>query len=210
MHRARQARSLVMAAWAVACALALFVPCCMAAKIIADTSLNGTWSSGTGAVVTGQSFFNLVNNTFNIPKNAGQAYSFTMTSDTTGYWEQAVYQYMRPDTSNPRCFKAQLLWQHGNFTIYPNASLVLDPFRADGRQQLSDSCGDGNDKVQYYAQQEMMQSFYISKYIHYDQPSYKLQLYEFDGTPKPPMYLAFRPPEMYPTEGLHKFMVGLM
>jgi len=209
MHRAMHARSFVVRVCALLC-VALLLPCSLAAKIIADTTLDGTWSTGTGAVVTGPKFFNLVNNTFNIPANAGQSYSFTMKTDTTGYWEQAIYQYLRKDTSNPKCFTAQLVWQHGNFTIYPNASIVLDPFKADGRQQLSNSCGGDNNKVQYYAQQEMIGSFYIATYIHYNEPTYKLQLYEFDGSPKPFMYLTYRPPEMYPTEGLHKTMVGLM
>lgn len=199
-----------MRAWVVSVCALVLAPCCLAAKIVADTTLDGTWSTGTGAVTTGQSFFNLVNNTFSIPPNAGQSYSFTMTSETTGYWEEAIFQYIRQDTSKPQCYTAQLVWQHGNFTIFPNASLVLDPFIADGRQQISHSCGDRNNKVQYYAQQEMMQSFYISTYIHYNESSYKLQLYEFDGTPKPAMYLHYRPPQMYPTKALHKLMVGLM
>ncbi|WFD27033.1 hypothetical protein MNAN1_002027 [Malassezia nana] len=188
----------------------MLAPCCLAIDIIAATTLDGTWSTGTGAVVTGQSFFNLVNNTFNIPANPGQAYSFTMNSKTTGYWEQAIFQYIRSDSPDPNCYKGQLVWQHGNFTILPNASLVLEPFKSDGRQQVSDSCGGKNNQVQYYAQQELMEGFYISKYIHFNEPTYKLQLYEFDGTPKPAMYLTYRPPQMYPTQALHKLMIGLM
>lgn len=60
-----------------------------------------------------------------------------------------------------------------------------------------------------------MKNFEITTYKHYTfgakpEWSYKLQMYEFDGAPKPPMYLTYRPAQMYPTKRLHKFMWGLM
>lgn len=48
-----------------------------------------------------------------------------------------------------------------------------------------------------------MKGFDITTYLHYGQPTYKLQLYEFDGTLKPSMYLKYKPAEMYPTMPLH-------
>lgn len=66
---------------------------------VAVTSINGTWSTGTGAVSTGESFFNLVNNTFNVPALPGQAYSFSMINRTNGFWEQALYTINNTGTS---------------------------------------------------------------------------------------------------------------
>lgn len=185
---------------------------CLAAEPPKDTRLTGTWSSGTGSVLTGEGFFR-INNTFSVPKNTGISYSFVEKSDTTGFWEQAIYQYTRGD--DPDCFTVHLIWQHGNYTIHRNNSMTLTPFKTDGLQQYTDTCKHEEDKIDFYSQPEFMKSFEITTYKHYalgadPQWSYKLQLYEFDGNPKPPMYLHYRPPLMYPTQPMHKMMWGLM
>ena len=66
---------------------------CLAAEPPKDTSLTGTWSSGTGSVLTGEGFFR-INNTFSVPKNTGISYSFVEKSDTTGFWAVS-YTHLR-------------------------------------------------------------------------------------------------------------------
>lgn len=55
-----------------------------------------------------------------------------------------------------------------------------------------------------------MKGYDITTYMHYGQPTYKLQLYQYDGSLKPPMYLRLRPAQMLPTESVHMVMYGLM
>ena len=110
------------------------------------------------------------------------------------------------------CYTLQLVWQHGNYTIHPNNSITLDPFKADGLQQFTNTCNHDKDRVEYYAQQEFMQGFDITTYKHLladdAQWSYKLQLYNYDGSLKTPMYLAYRPALMFPPSPLHMTMIG--
>ena len=129
---------------------------CLAAEPPKDTRLTGTWSSGTGSVLTGEGFFR-INNTFSVPKNTGISYSFVEKSDTTGFWEQAIYQYTRGD--DPDCFTVHLIWQHGNYTIHRNNSMTLTPFKTDGLQQYTDTCKHEEDKIDFYSQPEFMKSF---------------------------------------------------
>lgn len=64
-----------------------------------EPMLQGTWSSGSGRVVTGAGFFNPRTRSFTPPAVPGQAYSFT----GDGYWEFAKYRV----TPNRKCpFKA--------------------------------------------------------------------------------------------------------
>lgn len=44
------------------------------------------------------------------------------------------------------------MWQHGNYTIHPNNSMTLQPFRPDGRQQVSRPCTQDKDQAMYYYQ----------------------------------------------------------
>ncbi|WFC97573.1 hypothetical protein MYAM1_000288 [Malassezia yamatoensis] len=171
---------------------------------VSDTGIDGTWSTGTGAVETGQKYFNIVNDTFIVPPLAGQSYSFLPDSDTTGYWEQLVYKY---NTSG--CYEAMLYWQHGNYTINANNSITLTPFGPDGRQQVSRPCDTSTNYVGYYYQPEYMQRYEITTYLHYGQYTYKLQLYSYDGSLKPSMYLKYRPAAMYPTVAMHKNVIGV-
>lgn len=131
-------------------ALLLAAACSLAAPPPMDTGLNGTWSSGMGYVTTGQDFFDLMNNTFKMPQRTGISYSFLETNETSGFWEQALYQYHRTD--NPDCFIVQLIWQHGTYTVHANHSMSLDPFKTDGLQQYTDTCKGVKNRVQYYSQ----------------------------------------------------------
>ncbi|PWN24515.1 hypothetical protein BDZ90DRAFT_234801 [Jaminaea rosea] len=167
------------------------------------TSLAGTWSTGSGAVNTGLGFYNPGNTTFNAPTNAGQSYSFT----DDGKWEQALYLY-ESNPGNPGCVQAQLIWQHGTYTIAANNSIILKPYPGDGQQQISSRCAQTSNVVTSYNQQELMQGWEIHLAMHYGVPSYYLQLYEFDGTPKPIMWQRYNPPSMLPTQQLHLEIIG--
>lgn len=61
-----------------------------------EPMLQGTWSSGSGKVVTGPGFFNPRTRSFTPPTVPGQAYSFTQD----GYWEFAKYR-VTPNRKSP-------------------------------------------------------------------------------------------------------------
>ncbi|EPQ26337.1 uncharacterized protein PFL1_05985 [Pseudozyma flocculosa PF-1] len=167
------------------------------------TSLSGTWCTGACHVVTGLQFYNPISETFTYPLSAGQSYSFT----DDGFWEQALYLYST-NPSQPNCVSAQLIWQHGTYTLNSNNTLTLNPFKGDGRQQISDYCAQVSNVVQSYTQKEDMNGFEIHLDTHYGQPAYYLKLYEFDGAPKPIMWQTYNPPQMLPTEQLHQVVIG--
>lgn len=167
------------------------------------TSLQGTWSSGSGHVLTGLNFYDPVNNSFIYPATAGESYSFT----NDGFWEQALFLY-NTNPAKPNCVSAQLIWQHGTYTLNSNNTLTLNPFKGDGRQQVSDRCAENSNYVQSYDQKEDMQGFVISLDTHYNTPMYALQLYAFDGSLKPMMYQYYDPPQMLPTTPLHEQVIG--
>ncbi|WFD33781.1 Subunit of the glycosylphosphatidylinositol transamidase complex-like protein [Malassezia cuniculi] len=180
--------------WMLLALVAVVAQMCSAAVQVRDIPLEGTWSTGTGAVTTGPDFFNLVNNTFNIPKNSGQAYSFT----SDGFWEQALYLY-KANPVKPRCYTAQLIWQHGNYSINDaTGELHLTPFEPDGRMQLYSPCNpdSGNNNVQSYAMPEYMKGFDITLKTHNNWGAYTLQLYDYNGALKPRMYLRAKPAQI--------------
>ncbi|SPO47261.1 related to ROT1 - molecular chaperone in the endoplasmic reticulum [Moesziomyces antarcticus] len=167
------------------------------------TSLQGTWSTGAGHVLTGLNFYDPVNNSFIYPATAGQSYSFT----NDGYWEQALYLY-NTNPAKPNCVSAQLIWQHGTYILNPNNTLTLNIFKGDGRQQVSDRCAEKSNYVQSYDQVENMNGFEIHLDTHFNSPAYSLQLYRFDGSLAPLMYQVFNPPQMLPTQPLHEEIIG--
>lgn len=57
--------------------------------------------------------------------------------------------------SKPSCPKGILQWQHGEYTIEPNGTLVLNPFSIDGRQLTSDPCKSKNAEYYRYNQTEV-------------------------------------------------------
>jgi len=165
------------------------------------TSLEGTWSSGSGAVQTGPGFANPVNFTFTYPNTTGISYSFTtgMLSDgSDGYFEEAQYRFTG-NGSQPTCIVGVVQWQHGTYTLNSNGSMTLNPFAADGRQQVQDMCAAKSNIIQQFNQTTLFANWNI-----YQDPTRgpKLQIYRFDGAPLSPMYLISATPDMLPTTTL--------
>ncbi|GAA5930474.1 uncharacterized protein JCM15063_004816 [Sporobolomyces koalae] len=169
------------------------------------TGFSGTWSTGSGAVVTGPSFADPMNNDkpFNYPANTGIAFSFT----DDGYFEEAQYRF-EANASHPQCSTAVVIWQHGKYYFHNNGSLTLDPspFEADGRIQVQDPCAPTTEVLTYYSQFELYNGWSISIDKHH--AAYMLQLYRFDGSLFPRLYLTVRPPTMLPTTSLEAVYNG--
>jgi len=158
------------------------------------TSIEGTWSSGSGAVTTGPDFVNPLNFTFHYPKNTGISYSFT----DTGFFEQAEYR-MVSNGSQPNCIKGTVVWQHGTWDYLSNGSIVGYPFAPDGRLQVQDPCAAQSNVIMQFNTTLLFSSWRI-----FSDPLLgpKLQLYAYDGSPMSPMYLKAIPPNMLPTQTL--------
>ncbi|ODV94469.1 hypothetical protein PACTADRAFT_51302, partial [Pachysolen tannophilus NRRL Y-2460] len=158
-----------------------------------DTTLEGTWSSKSNTVFTGPGFYDPVDELLIEPALPGISFSFT----DDGFYEEAIYQ-VTPNPQNHSCPTAVLIFQHGTYEILSNGSLTLTPFEVDGRQLLSEPCEDsGVSTYSRYNQTEDYEEFAVSVDAYHGR--YKLQLYEFDGTPVQPLYLAYKPPLMLPT-----------
>ncbi|KAG4304377.1 hypothetical protein PORY_002087 [Pneumocystis oryctolagi] len=126
------------------------------------------------------------------PKLTGISYSFT----EDGFFEESLYR-VNSNPTVPECSVSVLQWQHGTFQILENGSLLLDPFPSDGRQIYSNPCLSMTSRYTRFSIRELMIKFDITIDQYYKE--YKLQLYQFDGTPLPPLYLAYFPPQMLPT-----------
>ncbi|BGP20329.1 hypothetical protein JCM10213_007119 [Rhodosporidiobolus nylandii] len=163
------------------------------------TGFAGTWSTGSGAVTTGPGFADPMNNDqpFLYPANTGISYSFT----DDGYFEEAQYRF-NSNASDPQCPQAVVIWQHGKYAFHPNGSLTLDPssFASDGRIQVQDPCAATTSVLTYYSQWELYNGWEITVDAHH--AAYMLQLYRFDGSKMPRLYLTVRPPTMLPTTSL--------
>lgn len=160
-------------------------------------SLAGTWSSKSHQVFTGPGFYDPVDELLIEPSLPGLSYSFT----EDGYFEEATYQ-VKANPKNPACPVAALIYQHGKYELQDNGTLVLHPITVDGRQLLSDPCNDnGISTYSRYNQTEIFKGFNVE--IDDYHGIYKLQLYQFDGSLMQPLYLAYRPPMMLPTETLN-------
>lgn len=161
------------------------------------SELVGTWSSKSNTVFTGPGFYDPIDELLIEPALPGISYSFT----EDGYWEEAVYQ-ITSNAQNHSCPAAALTFQHGTYEILSNGSLLLTPFEVDGRQLLSEPCEDyGISTYSRYVQTELYAQF--SVYVDPYHGRYRLNLFEWDGTPVQPLYLAYRPPMMLPTETLN-------
>jgi len=156
----------------------------------------GTWSSKSNQTLTGPGFYDPVKDVITEPSRTGISYSFT----SDGYYEEAYYRAIS-NPAVPSCPSAIMQWQHGSWQLLANGSLVLTPIAVDGRQVLSEPCKYKNSIYTRYNQSELMKSYsaYLDKY-HGIQ---RLDLFRFDGSPLPPMYLAFQPPMMLPTTTLN-------
>ncbi|KDN50818.1 hypothetical protein K437DRAFT_282761 [Tilletiaria anomala UBC 951] len=202
-------RSFVGAAAAVLVGLAA-LPLASAGNL---TSLEGTWSSGSGSVQTGLNFFNPATNTFTTPKAGGISYSFT----GDGHWEQAKYMFNTSSAVN-RCVTAYMIWQHGTYTINANGSLSLSPFPADGYMQMIDICGRQTIKMFSYNQFELIPQWYIyldsaPGFLSAGSTAYALQMFQDGGDGQAgkamaPLFLTARPANMLPTTQLHEQVIN--
>jgi len=156
--------------------------------------LVGTWVSTSGAVITGTSFINPLNFTFNYPSLTGISYSFTQD----GYFEEAFYT-LTVNATQPNCIQAVLQWQHGEYQALANNSILYFPIASDGRQRVLDTCSPTSDITQQWNQTFWMRGWEI---VQDPILGTELQLYEFDGTPVNPLYPYASPPIMLPTETL--------
>ncbi|PRT56466.1 Protein ROT1 [Wickerhamiella sorbophila] len=156
--------------------------------------LEGTWVTKSGMVVTGPGFYDPLDELIIEPALPGMSYSFTKD----GYWEEAIYQVTGNGT-DPMCATAAILFQHGTYKLNTNGSLTLEPFGVDGRQLYSDPCNLSQNQSDFirYEQVENYSKFEV--YIDLYHGRYRLDLYKFDGSPMPPMFLAYKPPQMLPT-----------
>lgn len=160
--------------------------------------LEGTWTSKLNAVFTGPGYYDPVDELLIEPALPGISYSFT----SDGHYEEALYRI----TSNPQnhsCAIASMTYQHGTYEILSNGSVVLTPIAVDGRQLLSDPCGTSDTNAQYvrYVQLTWFEKYQVSISGYYGR--YMLQIYQFDGSPMQPLYLAYKPPMMLPTYALN-------
>jgi len=169
---------------------------CLVTAQTAASGLTGTWTTKSKSVLTGSGFYDPVNEKFIEPTLTGISYSFT----DDGWYEEAYYRAVSNPTT-PACPQGIIQWQHGTYTINPNGSLSLSPIAVDGRQLQSNPC---EYKTSIYTRYN--QSEYFERYSVYIDPYHnvlRLDLYEFDGTPMNPMYIAYNPPEMLPTQTLN-------
>lgn len=162
-----------------------------------DMTLVGTWSSKSNTVFTGPGFYDPVDELLIEPALPGISYSFT----EDGYFEEATYQ-VSGNPQNHSCPTAVLVYQHGKYEVLTNGSILMTPIEVDGRQLLSQPCNDGGVSVySRYSQVELFKEYELLIDPYHGR--YRLNLYEWDGTPVQPLYLAYRPPMMLPTETLN-------
>lgn len=169
--------------------------------VVADPNMQelvGTWSSKSNTVFTGPGFYDPVDELLIEPALPGISYSFT----DDGHYEEALYR-VTSDAQNHSCATAVLIYQHGTYEILNNGSLVMKPIAVDGRQLLSDPCGVSETESQYtrYVQPTWFQKYYVQ--VDSYSGKMKLQIYQFDGSLMQPLYLAYKPPMMLPTEALN-------
>lgn len=154
--------------------------------------LEGTWSSKSNAVFTGPDFYDPIDELLIEPSLPGISYSFT----NDGYWEEAIYQ-ISANPKEPTCPSGVLIFQHGKYELLNNGTLILHPFEVDGRQLVSVPCESTESNYIRYNQTETFKSFEMVKDEYHGR--YRLDLYQFDGAPLAPLYLAYKPPMMLPT-----------
>lgn len=157
--------------------------------------LEGTWCTKSMTVVTGPDFYDPVDELLIEPALPGMSFSFT----SDGFFEVAMYQ-VSSDSKDPKCATGALTFQHGTYNI-SGKKLILTPFEDDGRQLVSEPCTSNTSSYVWYEQTLTFSEFQIWIDMYYGR--YRLDLYQWDGTPMPPMYLVYRPPQMLPTVTLN-------
>ncbi|KAL7412927.1 chaperone for protein-folding within the ER, fungal-domain-containing protein [Mrakia frigida] len=165
------------------------------------TSLEGMWSTGSGAVTTGMGFVSPLNYSFTYPATTGMAYSFT----GDGFFEESAYRFVS-NASLPNCIQAVVYWQHGTYTLESNGSIVLTPFSADGRIQVQDPCAAVTNIITLYDQTVLYAGWGIQ--VDNVLALNALQLTRFDGAAMPPLYLRKKPGDMLPTVQLTGYGSG--
>ncbi|KAH9948263.1 chaperone for protein-folding within the ER, fungal-domain-containing protein [Amylocystis lapponica] len=165
------------------------------------TAIIGTWTSGSGHVLTGGNFASPLNMSFTYPNTTGISYSFT----DDGYYEIARYRFTSNGTQ-PSCITGVMNWAHGEYTLNSNGSISMVPF-GDGFQQIQDPCSAVSNFIQVYNDTEYYRSWGISLDSVL---GYLLQLNQFDGTPLPPMIQYSVAPNMLPTRQLRNSTASLV
>jgi hypothetical protein len=155
------------------------------------TSIVGTWSSGSKAVVTGAGFANPANMSFNYPRTTGISFSF----DDDGNYEVARYR-MNGNGSEPTCVTGVIGWAHGKYSLNGNGSITLTPF-GDGFQQIQDACAAVSNFIESYNITE----YYTNWRIFMDATAGpKLHMFQFDGAPLAPQFQISTTPNMLPPQ----------
>jgi len=153
-------------------------------------------------VITGNGFADPATLSFTYPNTTGISYSFT----DDGYYEIARYRYVSNATM-PNCIIGVMNWVHGTYDVLANGSLTMSPF-GDGYQQIQDSCAAQSNFIENYNMTEL----YIMWQILQDPTAptsngYRLNLYQFDGSPLAPQYQISTEPNMLPTRALRNVSV---
>lgn len=161
-----------------------------------DPQLTGTWTTKSRSVITGPGFYDPVNEKIFEPALTGFSYSFT----DDGHYEEAYYRAIS-NPGDPSCPQGVIQWQHGTYAKNANGSLTLTPFGVDGRQLLSDPCNNANAIFTRYNQFELFKDYEVV--VDGYSKAQRLNLFASDGSPLNPMYLAYNPPEMLPTQTLN-------
>ncbi|KAJ5095058.1 hypothetical protein N7532_007349 [Penicillium argentinense] len=158
--------------------------------------LVGTWTTKSKQVFTGPDFYDPLNDRFFEPNLTGISYSF----DGEGHYEEAFYRAIANPT-DPSCPSGIMQWQHGTYTVSADGSMVLHPIASDGRQLLSQPCVQDTAFYTRYNNTEKFKGFSVSvdAYNHVQ----RLDLQQSTGEIMHPMYLAYRPPKMLPTNTLN-------
>ncbi|CAI8501961.1 unnamed protein product [Pichia kudriavzevii] len=161
-------------------------------KKVSD-SVVGTWSSKSNTVFTGPEFYDPIDELLIEPALPGISYSFT----EDGYWEEAIYQ-VSANPKNHSCATAILMFQHGTYEKTDNGSLVLTPFKDDGRQLLSQPCSDdGISLYSRYYQPEKFKAYQV--YVDPFHGKWRIDLIKSNGEYMQPLYQVYNPPQMLPT-----------
>lgn len=107
----------------------------------------------------------------------------------------------RSTATTPSCPQGIMQWQHGRYTVNSTGAILLTPIEVDGRQQTSDPCAYKNSEYVRYKQKETFIRYEILMDGFHN--INRLNLYQFDGSPLMPLYIAFQPPQMLPTMTLN-------
>ncbi|KAI5292384.1 Reversal of tor2 lethality [Ascosphaera acerosa] len=167
-----------------------------------DGALVGTWASKSGRVRTGAGFYDHEADEFIEPALPGISYAFGQD----GWFEEALYRVVA-NPIRPDCPKAVLQWQHGRWSVLPNGSLVLEPVKVDGRQQVADPCFDATRS--YYSRYNLSETFRSYEVVmdrYHAKP--RLNLISYDGTPVNPLWWVSGEAAMLPTTTLDTSRAG--